>query len=223
MTYRFYLYISDVKVDMLLSQLAPSAAATRTTEVGVDLKFVNGRRTVESSPDTDAVGKLEKVLKRLDKQDVIGTVGEPGPFFRGRMLMRWGAPAHGDDRSLVFFGGRTARTIVALGGSTRHVLGSADDAADGPPLARSLLPSLMDGLRLDPRIAALLTSATDTDAPDDPDDVTLRAVREATDGMPGPAQTVEFVAKRLLQGPDPDAGNGTTVLLGSPLYVALAD
>ncbi|WP_369154328.1 SAVMC3_10250 family protein [Streptomyces sp. R02] len=219
-TYRFYLYISDVKVDMLLAQLAPSAAATRTTEVGVDLKFVNGRRTVETSSDAAPVSRLERVLERLDKQDAVGTVEEPGPFFRGRLPMRWGAPARGDDTSQVFFAGRTARTVVALGGSTRHVLGSTDDTANGAPLSRSMLPSLMDGLRLDPRIAALLT-ATDPAPPGAPDGPALRAVREAADGMRGPAQTLEFVAKRLLRGTDPESGE--TVLLGSPLYVALAD
>jgi hypothetical protein len=218
--YRFYLYISDVKVDMLLSQLDPSSTGTRTTEVGVDLKVVNGRRSVETSPDTDPVSRLDRVLKRLEKDGAIGTLEEPGRFFRGRLPMRWGAPAHGDDMSLVFFGARAGRTVVGLGGSTRHVLGSSADAADGPPLTRSLLPSLLDGLRLDPRIAALFTA---TDPSPDPDGLALRAVREATDGLQGPAQTVEFVAKRLLHGPDPEAGDGSAVLLGSPLYVALAD
>ncbi|MCC8340592.1 hypothetical protein LMJ38_32330 [Streptomyces sp. R1] len=222
MAYRFYLYISEVKVDMLLAQLGRSSAGTRTTEVGVDLKVVSGKRTVERTAEADAVSRLEKVLRRLEKDDAIGTVTEPGPFFRGRLPMRWGAPTHGDDSSLVFFGGRTGDTVVSLGGSTRHVVGSSDDAASGPPLARSLLPSLLDGLRLDPRIAALF-SAADPSPPVDPDGLALRAVREATDGLRGPAQTLDFVARRLLHGPDPDGRDGATVVLGTPLYVALAD
>ncbi|MDN3258626.1 SAVMC3_10250 family protein [Streptomyces sp. CSDS2] len=222
MAYRFYLYISDVKVGMLLSQLDPSSAARRTTEVGVDLKVVNGRRSVETSPDTDPVSRLDRVLKRLEKDDAIGTVEEPGPFFCGRLPMRWGALAHGDDMSLVFFGGLTGHTVVGLGGSTRHVLGSSADAAGGPPLARSLLPSLLDGLRLDPRIAALFTTAGSGPSAG-PDGLALRAVREAAHRLGGPAQTVEFVAKRLLHGPDPEAGGAAAVLLGSPLYVALVD
>jgi hypothetical protein len=41
--------------------------------------------------------------------------------------------------------------------------------------------------------------------------------------MPGPAQNVEFVAKRLLHGPSPVPGDDRSVLLGSPVYVALFD
>ncbi|WP_030185352.1 DUF7019 family protein [Streptomyces sp. NRRL S-813] len=222
MEYRFYLYISDDKVDMLLSQLGSSFTRRRTTGIGVDLKIVNATWGMESSTDADRIRRLGKVLRRLDRSGDVGSVDAPGPFFRGRLPMRWGALAHEDDMSLVFFGGRVGRTVVGLGGSTHHVQGSSPDAAGGPALARSVLPSLLDGLRLDPRIASLFADAG-SGAADDPDSAALQAVRVAADGLRGPAQTVEFVAKRLLHGPDPGAEDGSTVLLGSPLYVALVD
>lgn len=42
----------------------------------------------------------------------------------------------------------------------------------------------------------------------------------ATEQLKGPTQRLEFVAKRLLFGQDKE---GQTVLLGTPLYVAMCE
>ncbi|MFD7508165.1 DUF7019 family protein [Streptomyces sp. NPDC059853] len=198
---RFYLYISEAKVDMLLAQSSRPKADTRTTEVGFDVKIVKGSRRTETASGESTHKRLEKVLKRLGKEGKIGTVDAPGPYFRGRLSMRWSG-----DESMVLFGGQTGRTVVALGGSTKHAQATEPGDTAVPPLARSLLPSLLDGLVPDPRFDALFG------AEPAPNDTLLRAVREAVGAIRGPAQPVEFVAKRLL--------HGTDVLLGSPLYVA---
>jgi hypothetical protein len=80
-------------------------------------------------------------------------------------------------------------------------------------LARSVTPQLLDGLTADPEIDDLLGVGSRKD------EEVLRAVTLANAGLRGPLENVEFVAKRLLHGTVDDR----LVLLGSPLYVALAD
>jgi hypothetical protein len=45
---RYYVYISDAKVDMLLPQVDPGFARKWATEVGVSLPFVSAKRQVEA-------------------------------------------------------------------------------------------------------------------------------------------------------------------------------
>jgi hypothetical protein len=227
LSFRYYLYASDTKVDMLLQQIDPAFTRKRTSEVSVGLKVVGAKRGTEVTEGTDRIARLERVVRHFDEVGDVGTVDEPGQFFRGLMDMRWGPFTTGAGSSLVYFGGRTERTVVGLGGSSRHVLGSPVPAPDGDNavLARSLMPSLLVGLAEHPEIGELFEDAGQ--APLDADLVPLRAVQRATALLRGPAQKVEFLAKRLLHGPSPSSESGSrdgmTVLLGSPLYVALVD
>ncbi|WP_329558554.1 SAVMC3_10250 family protein [Streptomyces uncialis] len=232
MSFRYYLYISDAKVDMLLSQTDPGWARKRTSEVGLDLKVVTARRSVESA-SADRVARLERVVRFLQDHGDIGDVDEPGQYFGGLLPMQWGLV--GDDDT-VYFGGRTRRTILGLGGASAHVLGAAtraaaDAGAPPPPapdrLSASLLPVLLhriatpadDDFVLRPAAPGPqdALAAADTDA--------LATVAQANSTLRGPAQHVEFLAKRLLSGPSPypELHGDRTVLLGTPLYVALAD
>lgn len=90
MSLRYYLYISDTKVDMLLQQVDPGFARKRSTEVGVSLKFVSAKRTVEASA-SDRVARLERVVRHVDDFCDVGTVDEPGQYFRGPAVHAVGA------------------------------------------------------------------------------------------------------------------------------------
>lgn len=214
MASRYYVYISDAKVDMMLSQIDPGFGRRITTEAGAGLKLFSARRTVQA-PEPDHIARLERVLRHLEEEGRVGDVDEPGPFFRGRLPMRWG-PLPGGGASTVYFAGRTARTILGLGGSGGHVLGPA--APPPAQFAPSSLPALLAGLG-----AALAGETGELPA----DDEHLGWVHTAGRLLRGPLQEVEFVARRLLAGPSPypeiDGRPDLRVLLGSPLYVALAD
>jgi hypothetical protein len=211
---RYYVYISDAKVDMLLSQIDPGFGRRITTEAGAGLKLFSAKRTVQA-PEPDHVARLERVLRHLEEEGRVGEVDEPGPYFRGRLPMRWG-PLPGGGASTVYFAGRTPHTILGLGGSGSHVLGPA--APPSAQFAASSLPALLAGLS-----AALAGEAGELPA----DDEHLGWVHTAGRLLRGPLQEVEFVARRLLAGPSPypeiDGRPDLRVLLGSPLYVALAD
>ncbi|MEV7044046.1 SAVMC3_10250 family protein [Amycolatopsis sp. NPDC051061] len=214
MSFRYFVYISDSKVDLLLQQIDPGATRKRTAEVSVDLKVLKGKRGVEAAVGADRTERLERVVRYLTDFGDLGSVDEPGQFFWGLLPLRWGPLVGADGLSLVYFGGRDERTVLGLGGSRRHVFGALPAGDLDPPLSRSLLPSLLDGIARGPGIATAVTGDGDGDAE------ACQDVRRATTDLRGPAQNMEFIAKRLLHGKTAD---GESVLLGSPLYVALVD
>jgi hypothetical protein len=206
MSFRYFVYISDAKVEMLLQQIDPRALRKRGGELGVDLKVLSGKRSVEALAGAERVARLEQVVRFLVDFGDLGEVDEPGQFFQGSLPLRWGPLVGRDGYPMVYFGGRTDKTVLGLGGSRAHVFGSPGAAGIEASLSRSVLPSLLQALA--------------SPAAGDDEAAALATVHEATTGLPGPPQRMEFVAKRFLHGPGP---GGDTVLLGSPLYVALLD
>lgn len=219
MSFKYYLYVSDAKIDMLLSQIDPAASQKRGTEIGVDLKMLQVKRVSEPSAG-DRIARLERVVRHLLDHGDVGSVAEPGQFFWGLLPMRWGPFPAETGSSLVFFGGSTDGTTVGLGGSVKHVLGSVPDFAEHG-IGRSLMPSMLDALGGSSELEdEYVADAVDSDL-DRADGVALANVHTAVTSLPGPAQNIEFVAKRLLHGNDQRSGG--SVLLGSPIYVALVD
>jgi hypothetical protein len=201
-SFRYYLYVSDSKVDMLLAQMDPSFTRKRTTELSLNLTVLAGKHASEAPAGGERTARLQRVVRYLEEHGDLGTVDEPGQFFWGLMPLRWGP----------------FPTVVGLGGSGHHVLGAS--AATESAIPRSLTPSLLAGLRTDPQIGVLAEAIKQEDEARERD--ALAAVHRANEVMPGPHQNLEFVAKRLLHGPSPRI-DGLDVLLGTPLYVALVD
>lgn len=226
MSFTYYLYISDSKVDLLWDQIEPGTAGRRATEWSAALPGVGLRRSVENAGPV-RTARLERVLRYLDKYGDMGTVDDPGQFFRGMLPMQWGPVTTSSGRGLVYFGGRTDRVIVGLGGSSRHVIGAAAAADEERQLAGSQLPRLLDGLAPEQTRPKAAVADDPLEQLDHQDRLALELVHQANAQLRGPAQNLEFVAKRLLVGPSPypdrDGRDDMTVLLGSPLYVAQID
>jgi hypothetical protein len=218
-SFKYYLYVSTAKVDMLLPQIDSGASRKRRTEVGVDLKMLTAKRISEPGAD-DRLARLDIVVRHLLDHGDVGSVAEPGQFFWGMLPMRWGPFPAAAGSSLVFFGGSAGGTTVGLGGSVHHVLGSVPDVAEHG-IVRSLMPPLLDALGASAGLEdEYVADAVDGDL-DRADGVALAKVHKAVASLRGPSQNVEFLAKRLLHGHDVTSGG--TVLLGSPIYVALVD
>ena len=195
---KYYVYISDSKVDMLYAQARPSTVAGR-----------------------DSIRKLDAVLADLARGGHIGTIDEPKEYFRGAMPMHWGPCAFPfvpqlTPSPLVYFGGATETTVVGLGGSAKHVIGEVGSAMPG---AHSCLPYFILQLRKELGEALPI--------PLEDQDQSLMAVYWATMKGKGPSQELEFVAKRLAYGLCPAKFFSTKkpekekVLVGTPLYVAM--
>src|SRR5919202_560301 len=90
MTFKYYLYVSDAKVDMMLSQIDPSFRRKRTVEWSLNFKLFGARRGTESEIGDNRFARLETVVQYLERFGDLGTVDQPGQFFRGLLPMRWG-------------------------------------------------------------------------------------------------------------------------------------
>jgi hypothetical protein len=221
-THFYYLYISDAKVDMLIQQIDPTIMSKRTSELAVNLRIFAAKRGKEVPNGAARTARVERVVRHLLDHGDMGSVDAPGQYFYGILPVQWGPLLGSDGLSLVYFGGRTEKTILGLGGSRAHLIGAAATPSDRDPLvARSHLPSLLSGISKASHLDVLADSRGNADL-DDADRSALEAVRRASSELRGPAQNVEFVAKTLLRGSTSQPAR-QTILLGSPLYVALVD
>ena len=206
---KYYIYVSDTKVEMLYSQIPRHLRETVATELKIDLKFLSTTFSEDPTQET-RYSKLEIVTKNIERSSVIGTVDKPGTYFQGTMRLRWGPFEPFNE--MIYFGGRTAHTILGLAGSTQHLIsriGSSEFSmgiSEAPNILRVLLT--LDNPEKD---------ASETSIDDDE----LGLVAKATGLMKGPEQRLEFLAKRLIEGYA--RKENARIVLGSPIYVALAE
>ena len=86
---KFYVYVSDTKVDMLYAQISPRARNSIATQLKIDLKLLSATFSEEPREAT-RFSKLQLVTEFIDKHEKVGTVDEPDHYFKGIMYLRWG-------------------------------------------------------------------------------------------------------------------------------------
>jgi len=215
---KHYVYISDAKVDMALAQLPAATRRALATRLELPAGLL-----VAGSPGArdlgERVARLHAAVEAVRVGARVGTVDEPADYFAGTMPMCWGPYAeYATSLGLVYFGGTTERTTLGLGGSMKHVVGEVGWVdTHSHSVTHVLLGVLQKELRRE-------LPAAGAERPRHRADPTqaLMAVSVATHNLNGPEQRLEFLAKRLLSGADPYGEHGQT-LLGTPLYVALAE
>ncbi|MFE5681708.1 DUF7019 family protein [Streptomyces sp. NPDC056512] len=234
---RYFLYVSDVKLDMLYEQIDPAQRRRVSAEVKVDLKLASMTLKQADEPQATRLAKLRMVERYIDTHHHVGTIHAPGQsYFRGSMPMRWGWLWDGmaGPRATAFFKGREGSDVVVLAGSRRHVLGSEPEDPDN---AR-----LMWGYSSTPAIMAAIWEHVSALPDFDeywnsvqrrgfPDYATPAEAREAGLGVAasvrlrGPAQHLEFLALPLAEDVliSDGLGRRETVhaVLATPIYVAL--
>jgi hypothetical protein len=220
---KYFLYISEAKVNMLYGQIASGAEANKVqwkadfklASYSYESQINDGNRSKED--------RLKAVIDSLEKADLIGTVDEPKEYFRGSIPMRWGLfedqgrPAN--EGPLVYFGGYGQKTILGLGGSSKHLLGMDGSGNTG---SRSCTPYLVSYV-----LAGMNIDQTGWNAFQqiDHEHSVFEGIIIATSQLKGPTQTMEFVAKTLLEGTTRHSivtrNERKQCLLGTPLYVSL--
>jgi hypothetical protein len=91
---KYYLYVSDTKVDMLFDQLSPRLRDKVATELKIDLKFLS-TTFAEEPMEKNRYRKLEIVSKYIQKNELVGTIDSPDVYFKGELPMHWGPlPKH---------------------------------------------------------------------------------------------------------------------------------
>jgi uncharacterized protein DUF7019 len=215
---RYYLYISDSKVDMLLPQVPGALTHKVAAEFGFDIGLFAGKLSTERQTLENRVARLQAVERYLIRDGNVGTLAAPQAWFQDTALASmFSIPSA---LNLVFFLIQSSSYVAALGGSAHHVIGNVARAGME---SSSFVPTLVDGLE------SLME-----DCFDDPDDGLWRltgtgvsrggrswteTIEQISSFESGPKQRVSFLARRLVAE---DYG-GRTMTLATPLFVALAD
>lgn len=224
--FRYYLYISTAKVEMLYDQLIETP---RRAKASLTVAGVGGSLDTTSEAKISQNQKILAIEKELEERRLIGSVEDPKDYFKGLMSMRWGLFDDGgqrpkDEPPLVYFSGfdSSAPLVVGLGGSSRHVVGyqgatSAEPRSYGPVIVRWLLAGLEDRQ----------PEARWWDNHTAEEYAVFGGMASALHSLRPPTQEIEFVAKTLLTGTIrghehflgvPEA----KAILGTPLYAVAA-
>jgi hypothetical protein len=214
---RYYVYISDAKVEMLYSQIPPRLLENIAGKLTIDLKLVKTEFS-ESPKEKSLHSKLLIVENYLKDADLVGDPASTKGYIAGIKNMRWGSYESG----LVYFGYDDDVTL-GLGGSRKHVIGSV---GDGNPHSHSATPFLVDAINEElgrnDQWSAVRGSHN-------PESMALAGVELATTQMEGVTQKFEFLARTLLRYPSElfeytwHGKSGKPIILGTPLFVAHVD
>jgi hypothetical protein len=227
---KWYLYRSDAKLKMLFQQIAKTGTSKKAIEWKIGAPpFGSVTRKSESEETVDADDMLKAVIERLESSGQVGTVEEPNLYIKGSMPMRWGmyndlGVRDPDQGPLVYFGGldTDAQILLALGGSSKHVIGHEGATST---YSRSATPELVDALN-----RGIETGQYEPKPWDEKKEAeyrVYRAIAIAQHYLRPPTQNLEFFARTLMTGKTYNAKQyigieDATVILGTPLYVALS-
>lgn len=221
---KYYVYVSDAKVDMLFSQIPRRLLERIAGELRIDLKLV--AISLRQNPaEENRYSRTRIVSEYLEAHQEVGEIDAPKSYFRGSLPMRWGV--FGDEPNrVVFFGGYAGMTLVGLTGSPRHVIGQPGDAALRSDMS-SYGITTYDGLSKHLNLPESELG----------DHSSLEGALWATEQFGARLygsheQSLEFLAKRLASASEaegnvmydpPGRPPHDVTLLGSPIYVAMAD
>ena len=148
---KFYIYISETKVDMLYNQIPTGMLSKLGKELNVDVKALivsAGLKVKYNEPKETLYSKLSIVERYIEKNYLAGTVDKPKVYFKATLPMRWGTL--NSTKDAIYFGGFFNDTIIGLCGSLKHLIakpsiGKVDDYMDAT--GSSELPFIYDILK----------------------------------------------------------------------------
>ena len=232
---RYFQYISDSKVDMLLPQIPLTAKQKITSEVGFDIKILSGKIKTERDSLDDRVSRLVVVDRYLRETQRIGSLLEPAPWIWDTQDVNVGF--FWEQRGMVGFLGKVDGTYFMLGGSSQNIIGSRPrDTIEPVPYSSffgmtDIIMSAMEVINKD--LEGRPASATELKM-DQKDGFNLAWVRDQ-DGFSLawcrmiesrlarsiPKTRMEFMARRLFM--TSVQSTYTKLFVGTPLYVAQTD
>lgn len=217
---RYYLYVSAAKVDMLYGQIPPKLLRRLAVEAKVDLKVVS---VAVQSPraDTSTYDRLDIVEAYLDREFDVSWMSEPTAWFRGDLGLR--IAGYGDADGPTLMTGRDGDTVVALIGSAHHLIGY-QAAPDMHRVGFSGLPSISRLLQnIPPEWEDQFGVRWRGGRMPNRESVEHEVLRVA-ESLTVPPMYCEFLARRLMRSTvTREDGKELTILIGTPLYVAMSD
>lgn len=216
---KYYVYISPVKVNMLFDQLPRTLLSRFAAELKIDLQFASTTISeARGARELSLYQRLDLVLKHLDTDDRIGTIGGSELFFRGEMNAIMG---EFPDTGLFYLTGEVDGSIVGLGGSMHHALGAGATPELSRPVRSALAgiqQSLVEELGFEPCAQVLHEGEANGSKKGESGSSSdlVFGLSEAHQRLRGASSKVEFVAIRLFENQE----KPPKIILGSPLYVA---
>lgn len=217
---RYYLYISDSKVDMLFPQVPGAVQQGVAKKLGFDLKLISG--SIESQKQTfdSRVARLQAVEEHIRSFHKIGAPTDETPWVGGEIMVQVLSIAGG----AILFVNREEPDYFVLGGSADHVIGNTK--ADRPAVSYSSMYQISRFLsELHNNETILPDGPKKRRSPKPPNQYLERLADNMkcifAESVRQPPQRIEFLAKRLSMVDN--RYRGGKMVFATPLYVALAD
>jgi hypothetical protein len=204
-TLRYFLYISDAKVDVLLPQVPGVIQQRVSAKLGFDIKILSGSIAHERvTHDSRVASTVESYLL---ENEAIGTPEDPKSWIQGQVNAQFLDVGEGG----ILFVAAEPAWLLALGGSATHLVGAAKPERIEIPM--SLPFNLIKKIR----------SLSDKNEPPEERASAERTwagpILWASDEATGPALRIKFLAKRLAS----EVCQNRLATLASPLYIEHAD
>lgn len=202
---KYYLYLSQTKVDMLFPQVPADFLKGAEAEIKVNLGLASAALKSRSPEDAkELAGRAAAVCSYIRRHDEVGDVSLPKRWIAGTAMLQWGiVTEYASD--IVFFGGKVAEKNLALLGSRESLIGEAKTAeANHAPFYYTL------------KFFNQIVARNDMGKNVQPPYLSYQKdIEIALQALPKTMTNVEFLAKVLHDEP--------TCLVATPLYVAIVD
>ena len=243
---KYYIYISETKVEMLFPQIEKHLKGKTSIDFAVDLKFFKTSRKTERTATQSIYDKCEAVCSHIIANCNVGDIRNPRDYIYDTLEMRWGILTydyeivsnasvmheleHEHDHFynklmnncfVMFSSIRGKEIYVALTGSVFHLVGN-----------KNLQPKLLDAYSYKgtPSWDGFLRgiqSQIDVNKSSDEDEyfkalhAAFHCANNSLVTISPKAQPIEFLAKTLLIS-ERGGPNGTRIIVGTPIYTALS-
>jgi hypothetical protein len=208
---KYYVYISESKVDMLYSQIPKNILQNVAGKLTIDLKLIKTEFS-ENPPRETLIYKLRIVEDYIMNNEDVGTVKDIKNYINDTLYMKWGPIS----QEMAYFCYCKENFVLGLGGSLKHVIGNVGGAVTN---AHSTVPYISAALKNEVLSNEFLSYAEQSF-----ESTVLSAVKIVSLQMKGVEEKLSFLAKRLLYSHKKECDHEystETIVLGTPLYVAL--
>lgn len=225
---RYYNYLSESKLEMLLEQVPYNEKVKATAEMKVNVGIFSAKFNAETMLNNSKIKRFEFLEKYIEKNESVGNCYNPKSWIKEENItMRIIQPfGFMNQNSTLFIKHLNANTILVLGGSTSNMVGNKN--SETVYSSYSYTERVLDSLECFIRNNNDLTYKDEhkdfiqielNGAVETPGNWKLEPLfnicSELLDNASIPEQKLSFLAKKLII----DVNHNKTIIIASPLFV----